>query len=219
MPGFWLFPLCYQIISISWGPTYVPQIQTNAFDDYKLNVTALRKHEEQARFSPLRRLTTCITGCSLGLSEFLHKITNMILLCFHSPCFKKSEACLRSSETGGSLVILILAPSTNHTSAGNRRFIGLASSGPSGRRAIPVRILVMASNLGGALQNFGSHDIPRHTPDGSELSTFFLDPRRPLHPLHQSFTYEPKQILWHLKSKPLGTAQISTAWFVAFYDP
>ena len=108
---------------------------------------------------------------------------------------------------------------TKHTSAGNRRFIGLASSGPSGRRAIPVRILVMASNLGGALQNFGAHDIPRHTPDGSELSTFFLDPRRPLHPLHQSFTYEPKQILWHLKSKPLGTAQISTAWFVAFYDP
>lgn len=52
----------------------------------------IRKHEEQARFSPLRRLTTCITGCSLGLSEFLHKITNMILLCFHSPCFKRSEA-------------------------------------------------------------------------------------------------------------------------------
>lgn len=60
---------------------------------------------------------------------------------------------------------------------------------------------------------------PKTSPDGSELSTFFLDPRRPLHPLHQSFTYEPKQILWHLKSKPLGTAQISTAWFVAFYDP
>ena len=53
---------------------------------------------------------------------------------------------------------------TKHTSAGNRRFIGLASSGPSGRRAIPVRILVMASNLGGALQNFGAHDIPRRHP-------------------------------------------------------
>lgn len=72
---------------------------------------------------------------------------------------------LRSSETGGSLVILTFStPSTKHTSAGNRRFIGLASSGPSGRRAIPVRILVMASNLGGLCRTLGHTtfpDIPR----------------------------------------------------------
>ena len=124
---------------------------------------------------------------------------------------------LRSSETGGSLVILTLAPKRPSTPL--QATVGSLDWHPQDHPAdarSPCGSWSWPATSEGFAELWGTRHSRRHTPDGSELSTFFLDPRRPL---HQSFTYEPKQILWDLKSKPLGTAQSSTAWFVAFYDP
>lgn len=168
MPGFWLYPLCYQIISISWGPTYVPQIQTNAFDDYNSQTW---RASPIFTFASAHHLHNRVQPWPLLISTQNHKHDSPM---FSFTLFQKKRS-LRSSETGGSLVILTFStPSTKHTSAGNRRFIGLASSGPSGRRAIPVRILVMASNLGGLCRTLGHTTFPEDIPGRLWAFNFFL---------------------------------------------